>query len=181
MKESDPLPTLLPTATKKQQPLADTGRNRYKLCALAAILLLAAYSLLTGTAATLSSSSSDAPGRHPDLDILEVQERERFVEQMWELYAHGAHRGVRLPSFWRAAFEAAYEELAGDDGASRGNAVSEIARMSMTTRFHLDPESSSSSSSRRSDAVANAAKVKQHQIIGRTKARLSSMASSGNQ
>lgn len=67
---------------------------------------------------------------------------------MWDVYVHS--RIARLPRFWQEAFEAAYEELAGDDPSSRDAATSEIARMSMrmadpepnqdaNVNFHLKP------------------------------------------
>ena len=55
---------------------------------------------------------------------------------MWEVYSH--NREIRLPEFWRAAFEAAYEELAGDASRIREDAISEIARMSMQRLLDLE-------------------------------------------
>ncbi|CAL9750919.1 unnamed protein product [Musa acuminata subsp. burmannicoides] len=59
-----------------------------------------------------------------------MEERAKVVRHMWDVYAH-SHSTSRLPRFWQQAFEAAYEELAGDDPASRDAAVAEIARLSM--------------------------------------------------
>ncbi|RWW77685.1 hypothetical protein BHE74_00014142 [Ensete ventricosum] len=59
-----------------------------------------------------------------------MEERAKVVRHMWDVYAH-SHSNGRLPRFWQQAFEAAYEELAGDDPASRDAAVAEIARLSM--------------------------------------------------
>jgi len=59
----------------------------------------------------------------------EMEEREKLVGRMWDMYTRTSDE-VRLPRFWQEAFEAAYEELAGDDTQVRDAAVSEIARMS---------------------------------------------------
>ncbi|MQL93884.1 hypothetical protein Taro_026529 [Colocasia esculenta] len=112
------------------------GKGRYKFWVLAAILLLAFWSIFTGTV-TLKWSAADldrladvldAPLRD-DLDVLEVEEREKVVRRMWDVYAHS--RRVQLPRFWQEAFEAAYEEMASEDPAVRDAAVAEIAKMSM--------------------------------------------------
>jgi len=59
----------------------------------------------------------------------EMEEREKLVGRMWDMYTRTSDE-VRLPRFWQEAFEAAYEELAGDDVQVRDAAISEIARMS---------------------------------------------------
>jgi hypothetical protein len=60
----------------------------------------------------------------------EMEQREKLVRRMWDVYTRtGDH--VRLPRFWQEAFEAAYEELAGDDTQATDAAISEIARMSV--------------------------------------------------
>ncbi|KAF7009757.1 hypothetical protein CFC21_024262, partial [Triticum aestivum] len=59
----------------------------------------------------------------------EMEEREKLVGRMWDMYTRTSDE-VRLPRFWQEAFEAAYEELAGDDMQVRDTAISEIARMS---------------------------------------------------
>lgn len=59
-----------------------------------------------------------------------MEEREKMVKRMWGVYTYG--QGIRLPRFWQQAFDAAYEELTGDDQAARDNAISEIARMSVS-------------------------------------------------
>ncbi|XP_027356534.1 uncharacterized protein LOC113865924 [Abrus precatorius] len=64
-----------------------------------------------------------------DHDVLEVEEREKVVRHMWDVYSHS--NSVRLPKFWSEAFEAAYEELMSDIGGVRDAAVSEIAKMSL--------------------------------------------------
>ncbi|TVU38006.1 hypothetical protein EJB05_11353 [Eragrostis curvula] len=113
------------------------GKGRHKTWALAAIALLALWSMFAASvtlrwssgdlAATFSESSDPLID---DLDPLEMEERERLVRRMWDMYTRtGDH--VRLPQFWQEAFEAAYEELAGDDMQASDAAVSEIARMSV--------------------------------------------------
>lgn len=144
------------------------GRGRYKLWALAAIILLAFWSMLTGSVTLKWSSSAastlnplsdhfdDSP-LHNDLDILviplstliyicfrspiltklidwylgrkEVEDREKVVRQMWDVYSHS--RSIQLPRFWQEAFEAAYEDLTSDLPSVRNHAVSEIAKMSL--------------------------------------------------
>ncbi|KAM7521114.1 hypothetical protein LguiB_020076 [Lonicera macranthoides] len=116
------------------------GRGRYKLWALAAIILLAFWSMLTGSV-TLNWSSAAASALNPlsdhfddsplhnDLDILEVEDREKVVRQMWDVYSHS--RSIQLPRFWQDAFEAAYEDLTSDLPSARNHAVSEIAKMSL--------------------------------------------------
>ncbi|XP_059623701.1 uncharacterized protein LOC132266730 isoform X2 [Cornus florida] len=111
------------------------GRGRYKFWALAAILLLAFWSMLTGTvtlrwSGNLNNFSDhfDTPF-HDDLDVLEMEEREKLVKHMWDVYTNS--RRIRLPRFWREAFEAAYEDLTSDDSGVREAAISEIAKMSI--------------------------------------------------
>lgn len=65
-----------------------------------------------------------------------MEEREKVVSKMWEVYSH--NRQIRLPAFWRVAFEAAYEELASDASQIREAAISEIARMSMQRSLDLE-------------------------------------------
>lgn len=59
-----------------------------------------------------------------------------MVRKMWEVYSH--NREIRLPRFWREAFEAAYEELASDEERVRAEAILEIARMSMQRSLDLE-------------------------------------------
>ncbi|KAL1822088.1 hypothetical protein ACET3Z_008866 [Daucus carota] len=110
------------------------GKTRYKLWALVVILVLAFWSMFTGSV-TLNWSSAgaladeyDSP-LHSDLDILEVEEREKVVRHMWDVYTHS--KTIRLPKFWQRAFEAAYEDLSSDVPSVRNAAVSEIAKMSL--------------------------------------------------
>ncbi|PWA55183.1 hypothetical protein CTI12_AA429690 [Artemisia annua] len=122
------------------------SKSRYKLWAIGAILLLALWSMFTGSV-TLKwsaagadnnplSDSFDSPVR--DLDILEVEEREKMVRKFWNVYTHS--RTAKLPRFWQEAFEAAYEHLATDVAGSRDAAISEIAKMSLVS---VDVEPSS--------------------------------------
>ncbi|XP_077216736.1 uncharacterized protein LOC143851266 [Tasmannia lanceolata] len=124
---------------KESSPSNETslfGKIRYKFWALAAILLLAFWSMLTGSV-TLKWSAGSLNGLtddfsspiHDDLDVLEIEEREKVVKHMWDVYTHS--RRIRLPRFWQEAFEAAYEELESDAGGVREGAISEIAKMSM--------------------------------------------------
>ncbi|XP_037478253.1 uncharacterized protein LOC119355538 isoform X1 [Triticum dicoccoides] len=133
-------------ATKISIPASSTGgaaeaallgKGRYKVWALAAIALLALWSMSAasvslrwsaGDLAAAVSGDLDAPLRD-DLDSLEMEEREKLVGRMWDMYTCTSDE-VRLPRFWQEAFEAAYEELAGDDMQVCDTAISEIARMS---------------------------------------------------
>ncbi|XP_006650190.1 uncharacterized protein LOC102720218 [Oryza brachyantha] len=115
------------------------GKGRYKVWAFAAIALLALWSMSAASVslrwssgrfllAAAASEDLDAPLRD-DLDSLEMEEREKLVGRMWDMYTRTGDE-VRLPRFWQEAFEAAYEELSGDDMQVRDAAISEIARMS---------------------------------------------------
>ncbi|WCJ25053.1 hypothetical protein M5689_006964 [Euphorbia peplus] len=151
MKDDDSLPTstAASTATSASNAKKDSsdyslfGKGRYKFWALAAILLLAFWSMFTG-AVTLRWSAGDlnrlsddfdAP-IHDDLDVLEMEEREKVVKHMWDVYSNS--RRIRLPRFWQEAFEAAYEELTSDVPEIRDAAISEIAKMSVRS-IVLDP------------------------------------------
>ncbi|KAM7524179.1 hypothetical protein LguiA_014081 [Lonicera macranthoides] len=119
------------------------GRGRYKFWAFAAILLLAFWSMITGTvtlrwsAGNLNRLSDDiGTPIHDDLDVLEMEDREKAVKHMWDLYTNS--RRIRLPRFWQEAFEAAYEDLTSDVPEVREAAISEIAKMSMRS-INLDP------------------------------------------
>ncbi|KAK9164113.1 hypothetical protein Syun_005015 [Stephania yunnanensis] len=142
MKDDDlPTTTTTTTTTKKESSAAATdgtlfGRGRYKFWALAAILLLAFWSMFTGTVTlkwstgNLNRISDDIDATiHDDLDVLEIEEREKVVKHMWDVYTH--NRRIRLPRFWQEAFEAAYEDMTSDVPGVRDAAISEIARMSM--------------------------------------------------
>ncbi|KAH9611404.1 hypothetical protein KSS87_018330, partial [Heliosperma pusillum] len=119
------------------------GKGRYKIWALAAILLLAFWSMFTGTVTlrwstgNLTRLSNDLDFPLPDdLDVLEMEEREKVVKYMWDVYTNS--RRMRLPKFWQQAFEAAYEDMANDIGGTRDFSVSEIAKMSVRS-IDLDP------------------------------------------
>ncbi|KAJ9147099.1 hypothetical protein P3X46_029301 [Hevea brasiliensis] len=161
MKDDDSLPTstaaatVTGTATITKKESSDSnifGKGRYKFWALAAILLLAFWSMFTGTvtlrwsAGNLNSLSDDFDAPiHDDLDVLEMEEREKVVKHMWDVYTNS--RRIRLPRFWQEAFEAAYEELTSDVPGTRDAAISEIAKMSVRS-IVLDPPPFQSTSAR---------------------------------
>ncbi|KAL1207805.1 hypothetical protein V5N11_013978 [Cardamine amara subsp. amara] len=115
------------------------SRNRkssgYKLWVLIAVLLLAFGSMLTGSVSlkgiSLFHSVDGEYGFHAgdDLDVLEIEEREKVVRHMWDVYARSG--GVKVPRFWREAFEAAYEFMISDSAAVRNGAVLDIAKLSL--------------------------------------------------
>ncbi|KAL0351883.1 UNVERIFIED_CONTAM: hypothetical protein Scaly_1577000 [Sesamum calycinum] len=120
------------------------GRGKYKLWALAAITLLALWSMYTGSvtlkwsADNLTTSSDDLDHSiHGDLDVLDVDERVKMVTQMWNVYKHSSI--ARLPRFWRDAFGAAYQELTSDVASVRNAALLEIAKMSFRSTDVYDP------------------------------------------
>ncbi|KAI3768052.1 hypothetical protein L2E82_18483 [Cichorium intybus] len=148
MSDNDPLPEMsMPTTTYSSTPVTYSkketldsrifGRSRYKFLALTAILLLAFWSMLTGTvtlrfsAGNLNNFSDDITGGSPvrdDFDVIEIEVRERAVEHMWDVYTNG--RQIKLQRFWQEAFVAAYEDLTSDVPEVREAAISEIAKMS---------------------------------------------------
>ncbi|KAF5736065.1 hypothetical protein HS088_TW14G00199 [Tripterygium wilfordii] len=150
MKYDDSLP-----ATNVKKETSDSsllGKGRYKFWAFAAILLLAFWSMFTGTvtlrwsAGNLNRLSDDVDIQiHDDLDVLEMEEREKVVKHMWDVYTNS--RRIRLPRFWQEAFEAAYEELSSDIPEVREAAITEIAKMSVRS-FGLDPPPVQSTSAR---------------------------------
>ncbi|PSR99721.1 Protein of unknown function DUF1195 protein [Actinidia chinensis var. chinensis] len=123
------------------------GKGRYKLWALAAILSLALWSVFTGTVTLKWSAGNLSDHFHSpilhDLDILELEEREKLVRQMWDVYTHS--NTIRLPSFWTEAFKAAYEDLTSDVPGVRDAAVSEIAGMSLRSISVQSPTAPSKS------------------------------------
>lgn len=134
-----PVPSSSTTTITKRKESSEAGlfgKSRYKFWALAAILLLAFWSMFTGSVTlkwsagnlTRFTHSDDSP-IHDDLDILEVEERKKVVRHMWDVYTHS--KRIKLPRFWLEAFEAAYENLASDVSGIRDAAVSEIAKMSL--------------------------------------------------
>ncbi|WCJ35163.1 hypothetical protein M5689_016429 [Euphorbia peplus] len=143
MKDDDG-PTLIsiPSPTSKKDGLDTTagglfGKVRYKFWVLSAILLLALWSMFTGSVTLKWSTGNlnhlsddlDLQIHDDDLDILEVEEKEKVVRHMWDVYTHSST--AKLPRFWQEAFEAAYEALANDVAGVRNDAVSEIAKMSL--------------------------------------------------
>ncbi|KAE7999906.1 hypothetical protein FH972_004290 [Carpinus fangiana] len=143
MKDDDVLPTTTANAKKESSDSSLFGKGRYKFWALAAILLLALWSMFTGTvtlrwsAGNLNRLSDDFDSPiHDDLDVLEMEEREKVVRHMWDVYTNS--RRIRLPRFWEEAFEAAYEDLTSDGPGVREAAVTEIAKMSVRS-IDLDP------------------------------------------
>ncbi|XP_062154004.1 uncharacterized protein LOC133862247 [Alnus glutinosa] len=143
MKDDDALPTTTANTKKESSDSSLFGKGRYKFWALAAILLLAFWSMFTGTvtlrwsAGNLNRLSADFDiPIHDDLDVLEMEEREKVVRHMWDVYTNS--RRIRLPRFWEEAFEAAYEDLTSDVPGVREAAVTEIAKMSVRS-VDLDP------------------------------------------
>ncbi|KAI3832295.1 hypothetical protein MKW92_031110 [Papaver armeniacum] len=127
------------------------GKGKFKFWVLAAIVLLAFCSIFTGTITLKWSSSSGGILNNfsqdddfinspilDDLDVLEIEEREKVVKHMWDAYTHTSSRIV-LPKFWRRAFEAGYQDLINDDLGVRNAAISEIAKMSIRSFINLDP------------------------------------------
>ncbi|KAL1196568.1 hypothetical protein V5N11_029487 [Cardamine amara subsp. amara] len=150
MKDGDSLPlstssvaTTTPNGKKETGYSTLFAKGRYKFWALAAILLLAFWSMLTGTvnlrwsAGNINHFADDLMFPiHEDLDVLEMEEREKVVKHMWDVYNNG--RRIRLPRFWQEAFEAAYEELTSDASDVVEAAIAEIARMSIRSVV-IDP------------------------------------------
>ncbi|KAE8672631.1 Polyol/monosaccharide transporter 5-like protein [Hibiscus syriacus] len=136
MKVDDVLRTTTLANVKKENSDSSLfGKGHYKFWALAAILLLAFWSMFTGTvtlrwsAGNLSRFSDDIDSHiHDDLDVLEM-EREKLVMHMWDVYT-SSHR-ISLPMFWQQTFEAAYEDLISDVPGVREDAITEIAKMSV--------------------------------------------------
>ncbi|KAK6938811.1 Protein of unknown function DUF1195 [Dillenia turbinata] len=125
------------------------GKVRYKFCALTAILLLAFWAMFTGSVTlklsagnltTFTDNDIDSP-LLDDLDVLEMEEREKVARQMWNVYTHSKSDTIKLPRFWRRAFEAAYLDLTSEDPSVKDAAVSEIAMMSMGSIDLIDPPS----------------------------------------
>ncbi|XP_038720624.1 uncharacterized protein LOC120013065 [Tripterygium wilfordii] len=154
MNDDVSLPTTVPAMNMKKESSDSSvlGKGRYKFWALAAILLLAFWSMFTGTvtlrwsAGNFNRLSDDIDIQiHDDLDVLEMEERETVVKHMWDVYTNS--RRIRLPRFWRDAFEVAYEELSSDVPEVREAAITEIAKMSVRS-IGLDPPPVKSKSAR---------------------------------
>ncbi|KAF8112450.1 hypothetical protein N665_0064s0078 [Sinapis alba] len=142
--------TLLPLR-KPVNGGSDRKRAGYKVWVLVAVLLLALGSMLTGSVSLkglgLFHSVDGEFGFHVshDLDVLEIEEREKVVRHMWDVY--GRSGGVRVPQFWREAFEAAYELMVSDSAAVRNGAISDIAKLSLIRS--LKPDSTKAQPNRR--------------------------------
>lgn len=155
MRDEDPLPISTPSTiysssaliSNKKETLDSSifRRGRYRFWAFAAIILLAFWSMLTGTATlrlsvgNLNRLSDEIGGGTPiydDFDVLEIEEREKVVKHMWDVYTNS--RRIKLPRFWQEAFVAAYEDLTSDAPEVREAAISEIAKMSLHS-IDLDP------------------------------------------
>ncbi|KAK1410412.1 hypothetical protein QVD17_36949 [Tagetes erecta] len=142
MKDEDPLPVSTSSSglTINRKETLDSSvfrRGRYKFWILSAIILLAFWSMFTGTVTLhfsvgdLNRLSDEFAGGSPvydDFDVLEIEEREKVVKHMWDVYTNS--RRIKLPRFWQEAFVAAYEDLTSDAPEVRDAAISEIAKMS---------------------------------------------------
>ncbi|GAB2267345.1 hypothetical protein Dimus_002331 [Dionaea muscipula] len=140
-----PPPLLLPSLPSllKRENSETTllfGKDRYKFWALAALLLLALWSMFAGSVTLKSSPGNPLPSSDEvisataavdDVDVLDVAEREKVVRHLWTVYTLAAGSKIRLPRFWQEAFQAAYDCLISDVPAVRDGAISEIARMSL--------------------------------------------------
>ncbi|XP_071703708.1 uncharacterized protein [Rutidosis leptorrhynchoides] len=156
MKDDEPLPISSPTiliSSKKETLDWTITKRRYKFWAFTAIILLAFWSMLSGTvslrfsAGNLNGLSDDVAGGSLvlyDLDAIELEEREKIVQHMWDVYSNGRSSLIKLPLFWREAFVAAYEDLSSDLIEVREAAISEIAKMSVNS-INLDPSASEKS------------------------------------
>ncbi|KAG4980434.1 hypothetical protein AAZX31_12G124900 [Glycine max] len=144
MKDEDGLQMMTTTAATKKESMDSSlfGKGRYKFWVLAAMLLQVFWSMYNGTVSlhwfgTLNSLSSDINTPiHDDLDVLEMEEREKVVRNMWDVCTNN-HR-VRLPRFWQEVFKAAYKDLMSDAAEVRDAAVTEIAKMFVRS-IHFDP------------------------------------------
>lgn len=79
------------------------------------------------------------------MNVQDVGEREKLVRQMWNAYKHSSV--VQLPTFWRDAFGAAYQDLTSEIASIRNAALLEIAKLSFWSGDVYDdppPEESAS-------------------------------------
>ncbi|RDX97266.1 hypothetical protein CR513_19971, partial [Mucuna pruriens] len=146
MKEEEGTVAKTLTKTKTKRENSDGGgRGQYKLWVLAAIILLALWSMFTASL-TLKWSAGNLTRNFDaatldDFDVLEVEEREKVVWRMWDVYSQSKSESG-LPRFWSDAFHAAYEHLVSDVRSVRNAAVSEIAKMSLLSlNLHLKSHS----------------------------------------
>ncbi|XP_071707845.1 uncharacterized protein [Rutidosis leptorrhynchoides] len=159
MRDDDPLPISTPTTIHTSSSLSISNnkretldssifrRSRYKFWAFAAIIILAFWSMFTGTVTLhlsvgnlnrLSDHIAGGPPIYDDFDVLEIEEREKVVKHMWDVYVNSLR--IKLPRFWKEAFVAAYEDLTSDAPEVREAAISEIAKMSLHS-FEINPPS----------------------------------------
>ncbi|BAT77774.1 hypothetical protein VIGAN_02036900 [Vigna angularis var. angularis] len=130
--------------TKRGIRDADSGnadrKRHFLFWVLAVVILVALWTMFAGSV-TLKWSTTNNDDLDStifqDLDVLEVEEREKVVRQMWDVYSRTRTNYVGLPKFWWEAFEAAYEELVSDVREVRDGAVSEIAKMSLLRSLPL--------------------------------------------
>ncbi|KAL2346332.1 hypothetical protein Fmac_000332 [Flemingia macrophylla] len=108
--------------------MTNSCKKQFLLWILAAVILIALWSMFAGSVTLKSSATNNDPFDSTIFDVLEVEEREKMVRHLWDVYSG---KSVGLPKFWWEAFEAAYEHLATDDPVVRDAAVSEIAKMSL--------------------------------------------------
>nr|KYP63500.1 hypothetical protein KK1_018077 [Cajanus cajan] len=130
--------TLLITKREGSTLTLDLGlfeKDSYKFWTLTAILLLAFWSMFTGTvsfrwSSMLNTFSHDLHETLLDhLNILEIEERENMVCHVWDVYNNN-HR-IKLSWFWQQAFKVAYEDLTSDMVEVRDDAITKIANMSL--------------------------------------------------
>ncbi|KAL5555400.1 hypothetical protein UlMin_037636 [Ulmus minor] len=81
------------------------------------------------------SNNFDTP-IHNDLNVPEMDEREKVVKHMWDMYTN-SHQ-IRIAWFWQETFEVAYEDLTSDVLGVREANISEIAKMFVRS-IDLDP------------------------------------------
>ncbi|XP_024541604.1 uncharacterized protein LOC112350147 [Selaginella moellendorffii] len=124
-----------------------TRNHGYKAWAVAIILLLAVWSMLSGSAGLglarkwsaaahtqtsrfLLAAMDHYHGGGGDEDELEAEMREKIVRHAWSGYRFGSKEDKSSGSFWQDAFEAAFEELESDKSTVSDGAVREIAKLS---------------------------------------------------
>ncbi|KAK7310902.1 hypothetical protein RJT34_08688 [Clitoria ternatea] len=122
--------------TKRESQNNVDSKRHCRLWVLGAIIVVALWSMLA--ASIILNLKWSGTNNHDfdsmileDLDVLEVEEREKVVRHMWDVYSGTHSKYVPLPKFWSEAFAAAYEHLVSDVDGVRDAAVSEIAKMSL--------------------------------------------------
>ncbi|TKY75145.1 hypothetical protein E2542_SST03911 [Spatholobus suberectus] len=155
--------------TKRGSHDADSGianrKRHFLLWVLAAIILVALWSMFAGSVTLKWSTSNNDDFDSTileDLDVLEVEEREKVVRHMWDVYTRTRTNFVRLPKFWWEAFEAGYEQLVSDVPGVRDGAVSEIAKMSLRSLpLPLQSQSVFTFHDRHVQSITGSRKIKQ--------------------